>query len=497
MTDKETTKKEIHAWWGYFAGYEPISAVVLAMLMPLLMEALGKAAGHVADRPDLICGSDTEESKCILISIGSLKISSSSFAYLTVGFSAFAQALSFISVGALADYGNLRKQLLFFCTLLGSLSTLMIMFVTKPSLFWLASLINIFINIFAGMSIVFYNSYLPLLARHHPSYLKEVGKDTEDSHKASGIENPLSTKTLETVTNRISTFGFIIGYVAALLLIIACATFMIAFKNRLEDLMMIKICIALLGVWWGIISCLSIMRFKSRAGPAFPKNQSANYFLFSWRKLFCTLKKAKSLPNTFRYLICYFFFSDGYNTLGSAAVLFCKANINIETGTLVMALALSLFFAMLGNFVMLKIQQIFNIKTKSMLVFMLISLSLLSFYGAIGLISQNYGLRKAWEVLPMAAYYGSFVGAIQSFSRVLFSEMIPFGEESEFFALYAVTEKGSAWIGPLAVAIISNYVDGRYGLMFLAILILAPLPLLIFGVDSTKGRIDCAKFSIK
>ena len=52
----------------------------------------------------------------------------------------------------------------------------------------------------------------------------------------------------------------------------------------------------------------------------------------------------------------------------------------------------------------------------------------------------------------------------QSFSRVLFAEMIPVGYESEFFSLYAVTDKGSAFLGPMVIAILSDYTNQpRFG----------------------------------
>lgn len=95
----------------------------------------------------------------------------------------------------------------------------------------------------------------------------------------------------------------------------------------------------------------------------------------------------------------------------------------------------------------------------------------------------------------MSIYYGTFVGAMQSFSRVLFADLIPEGEEAEFFSLYAITDKGSSWIGPSVVALIDGVVDGRYGLLFLALLLILPLPLLIFGVDPVQGKTDCVNFN--
>lgn len=51
-----------------------------------------------------------------------------------------------------------------------------------------------------------------------------------------------------------------------------------------------------------------------------------------------TAKNAKRLPNTFRYLLAYFIFSDGYNTVGSVGVLFGTEELDIsDTGLIILA----------------------------------------------------------------------------------------------------------------------------------------------------------------
>jgi MFS transporter, UMF1 family len=55
-------------------------------------------------------------------------------------------------------------------------------------------------------------------------------------------------------------------------------------------------------------------------------------------------------------------------------------------------------------------------------------------YGLLGFILP-FGLKQKWEIFPVGIYYGVLYGAIQSFFRVLFAELIPKGRESEFFAV--------------------------------------------------------------
>ena len=515
-TSTPTTKTELYAWWAYFVGYEPISAVVLAVLMPLLTEGMARAVGHISGDPTAKCPeTDVHGSSCVLFHLGSFEITSAGFTYLILGLSAFAQAISFISVGALADYGNFRKRLLALFTVAGVIATCSVVLAYKAELFWLIACLVVLINMFSGMTLVFYNSYLPLLTQNHPDYLEAVQKEAQALEELEQNERhtPASTRSAQEVaeavhhrkvlseatvkvgeglSNWISTIGFMSGYAAALILVGLCAVMLYAFRSFGERLVT-QLCIVGVGLWWGAVSGIAIWKLEYRPGP--PLSKGANYIGFSWAKAFRTLSKARQLPHTFRYLICYFFFSDGFNTLGAAAVIFCKFHIDVSTGFMVMALAISLVFAIIGNFALLFVQRRFSIRTKSIMIFMLIAVSLLPVYGAIGLVSTRIGLRQRWEVIPMSIYYGTFVGAMQSFSRVLFADLIPEGEEAEFFSLYAITDKGSSWIGPSVVALIDGVVDGRYGLLFLALLLLLPLPLLIFGVDPVQGKTDCVNFN--
>ena len=63
-------------------------------------------------------------------------------------------------------------------------------------------------------------------------------------------------------------------------------------------------------------------------------------------------------------------------------------------------------------------------------------------------VSVDWQGRFTHSGILLTAYYGVsllegfILGAYQSFSRVLYSELMPPGHESEFFSLYEVTDKG-------------------------------------------------------
>ena len=75
----------------------------------------------------------------------------------------------------------------------------------------------------------------------------------------------------------------------------------------------------------------------------------------------------------------------------------------------------------------------------------------------------------------------------------MFGELIPPGFEAAFYALYAITDKGSSIFGPAIVgAITQRYGEIRPAFVFLAVLIFIPLPLMML-VDVDRGRCDAAE----
>ena len=61
------------------------------------------------------------------------------------------------------------------------------------------------------------------------------------------------------------------------------------------------------------------------------------------------------------------------------------------------------------------------------------------------------GLQQKWEMYPLGAVYGFVLGGLSSYCRSLFGELIPPGSEAAFYALYAITDKGSSVFGPAIV----------------------------------------------
>jgi UMF1 family MFS transporter len=90
---------------------------------------------------------------------------------------------------------------------------------------------------------------------------------------------------------------------------------------------------------------------------------------------------------------------------------------------------------------------------------------------------------------------GYVMGGLSSYCRSLFGLLIPPDHEAAFYALFAITDKGSSAVGP---AIVGAIVDAtgtiRPAFAFLAVLIVLPVPLM-WVVDAERGRNDALRMT--
>jgi UMF1 family MFS transporter len=87
------------------------------------------------------------------------------------------------------------------------------------------------------------------------------------------------------------------------------------------------------------------------------------------------------------------------------------------------------------------------------------------------------------------------MGGLSSYCRSFYGLLLPPGSEAQFYALYAVTDKGSSVIGP---AVVGRIVDKtgtiRLAFVFLAVLIILPAPF-IWKIDVELGRRDALRMA--
>lgn len=98
-------------------------------------------------------------------------------------------------------------------------------------------------------------------------------------------------------------------------------------------------------------------------------------------------------------------------------------------------------------------------------------------------------------LLTKVSGLGFVMGGLSSYCRSLFGLLIPPDHEAAFYALFAITDKGSSAIGP---AIVGAIVDAtgtiRPAFAFLTVLIALPVPLM-WMVDAERGHEDALRMT--
>ncbi|KAF4737338.1 Autophagy protein 22 [Perkinsus olseni] len=148
--------------------------------------------------------------------------------------------------------------------------------------------------------------------------------------------------------------------------------------------------------------------------------------------------------------------------------------------------------AAVGNYFYVWLKKRLDLRTKTVLLINLAVFALINLYGSIGLIPNlPFGFKSSPEMYTYAAIYGFHIGAVQSFQRALFADFTIPGRETEFFSLYAITDRGSSWLGPLVVGIIRNFTGSlRGGFVYILLMIVLPSLGLAFFVDHDQGLTD-------
>lgn len=480
-----------------------------------------------------------ESSQCIVQVLG-MEINTASFAMYTFSLSVLLQAVLVVSISCAADHGNYRKKLLlgFACT--GSFAVMAYIFLTGSN-YITGGILAIISNTSFGASFVLLNSFLPLLVRWHPDLLERVAKpdgsippeldgDTDvdedaDSEAPSSETNLLgdqdsraarrlrrlqrqeATSVEVQLSSQISARGIGIGYSAGLF--VQCIGIIILLFMHGTTFAQ-RIVLFIIGLWWAVFTIPAAMWLRPRPGPPLPERLVngprhgarawLSYLKYSWTSLFKTAQLARRLVDIVLFLVGWFLVSDAIATTSSTAILFAKVELKMETWALGMINVISTLAGVLGAFSWAWISRKFNLRPGQIILICLALFELIPVYGLLGYLPfvQNwgfFGLQQPWEMYPLAAVYGLVLGGLSSYCRALFSELIPPGSEAAFYALYAITDKGSSFFGPAIVAaIIGQSGDIRPAFWFLAALVGVPAPLL-WLINIERGKREGEKLA--
>ncbi|KAJ5605869.1 hypothetical protein N7510_008650 [Penicillium lagena] len=527
---RPTSKKELAGWYGYGWAAEVFTVCAMGSFLPITLEQMARDRGFLLSDKTTPCsatwqtpahsgaGRAPEADQCIIYVLGA-EINTASFALYTFSISVLIQALLIISMSGAADHGSYRKTLLVTFAFLGSVS-MMLFLAVVPRVYLLGGLLAIIGNTCFGASFVLLNSFLPVLVRHHPVILEaggEVSSPTsglvpEDTPEAApDASQPLLASRSATsdlsasptsldlqLSTKISSYGIGIGYIGAVTMqIIAILVVMLTHQTTFS----LRLVLFLIGLWWCIFTIPAALWLRPRPGPPLiapndgkRHNTWIGYIVYAWMSLGKTAIRARHLKDLVIFLAAWFLLSDGIATVSGTAVLFAKTQLHMRPAALGLINVIVMLAGVFGAFSWGYLSRLLNLRASQTIIACILLFELIPIYGLLGFIPAvqraGFGLQRPWEMYPLGAVYGLVMGGLSSYCRSFFGELIPPGYEAAFYALFAITDKGSSVFGPAIVgAITDRYGEIRPAFAFLAVLIFLPLPLMLL-VDVERGKRD-------
>jgi UMF1 family MFS transporter len=357
-------------------------------------------------------------------------------------------------LGAVADYTNLKKRILFLFTYFAVLATCLLFFVAN-GLYLLGALLFIVANVSFGGAIVVYNAYLSEIT-------------TEDQR------------------DKVSSRGFALGYLGGGLLLAANLALVIVQPFGLSSGWAVRLSLLSAGLWWGGFAVITFLNLKVReTARALPPGQ--NLLTVGFAELRGSFRELGRLPQTLRYLVGYLFYNDGIQTVIGLASVFLTQELFLAKGRsedeaqsfVILVFLMVQFVAFFGALGFGRLAQRIGAKRAIM-----VSLVLWT-----GVVIYAYGfLETTTQAFAMGAMIALVLGGSQALSRSLFSRMIPSGREASFFGIYEITERGTSWIGPLIFGIVVGS-TGSYRDAMLSLIVLFGLGLIILALTDTDRAI--------
>ena len=348
-------------------------------------------------------------------------------------------------LGAIADRGSAKKKFLFMFAFLGILMTGGLWMVGQGQ--WqLAALLYMVGSIgFAGGN-VFYDSLLPSVSEK-----KKV--------------------------DFVSSLGFSLGYIGGgILFLVNVLMYQYPQWFGIPDgTVAVKLSFLSVAVWWAIFS-IPIFIFVPEPSSE-PTIKFREAITQGWLQLKVTFKEIKQMKIIGTFLLSYWFYMDGVDTIIRMAVK-VGSSMGFETGDMITALLMVQFIgfpaALVFNWFASKIGP------KNAVLIAIIFYTVGTCFA--------YFMTTRLHFFLLAGMIGLFQGGIQALSRSLFSRLVPEGKEGEFFGFYNMLGKFSAVIGPILLGTVSLVTgDVRIGLLSIVVLFIAG-GLILSRVDFDEGE---------
>ena len=347
-------------------------------------------------------------------------------------------------LGAIADKGSYKKRFLILFTFLGAVMTIGLWFV-QAGQWQMAVILYILATVGFSGSILFYDALLPAVASREK-------------------------------VDFVSSLGYGMGYIGGGLLFLV-NVLMYLFPARFgfaDEVAAIKAAFVSVGIWW-VVFTIPLMIFVKEPHEHAEKG-ALRVIRSGLRQFIITFKAIRDLKVVGTFLLAYWFYIDGVDTIIRMAVDYGSA-LGFPASSLIVALLITQFVAFPSAIA-------YNILGRKVGVKNALYIAILA-YGGISILA--FFMNEEWHFYALASMVGLFQGGIQALSRSYFTRLIPEEFAAEFFGFYNMIGKFAAIIGPVLMGVVTILTgSNRLGILSIIILFIAGA-ILLSRVKESEG----------
>lgn len=258
-------------------------------------------------------------------------------------------------------------------------------------------------------------------------------------------------------SDMVSSYGYGYGYIGSALLFVVVMILQVTNGFGVIDGDMIqKVCFVLTALWWLVFSIPFFKDVKQVHG----MERTKNVISTSFKRLGSTIKDIKAYKSVAFFLIAYFFYIDGVDTIFTMATPF-GTDMGIDQTTLIIILLMVNIVAFPFTVIYGRLAKKFG--TKKMILTAIVVYIVICIFAIF--------MSTAIHFWILGFLVGTSQGGIQALSRSYFARIIPKDKANEFFGFYNIFGKFSAILGPLIFGLVTHITRrSQYGIMSLVVL---------------------------
>ena len=398
MSSIKPNSKVVNAWCMYDWANSVYSLVITTAIFPLYYNAV----------------TTTSDNNYIVSFFGFEIVNSVLYSY-SLSFSFLILTIIQPILSGIADYSGNKKFFLRIFMYLGSISCMSLYFFEGDNVEY-GIILSVLASIGFTGSLVFYNAFLP------------------------EISTPNNF-------DKISARGYSFGYVGSVILLIICLILIQSFDvfGFESSKQATKFTFLLVGIWWILFSQITLFYLPEK-----PKKMVLNRTILTYgmKELIKVWNYIKGVKHLKLYLLSYFFYSMGVQTIMLVASYFGDKEINLDQNKLIFTILIIQLIAIFGAYFFAYVSRLKGNK------FSLITMNICWIIVCL----TAYFTNNEYQFYLLAAVVGILMGGIQSLSRSTFSKLLPkeIGDNASFFNFYGISYNISVVIGTFSYGYIEQ-----------------------------------------